>query len=721
MRSMKPTPRFINLGIDDKSSRQIPLEPEKLAQHTPCVFLLSEISEKVALASGDYLKTLYGDQTVDNAGPFYTHQTALAREILKKGNQAIVVPIKLPNSKKASLRIGVEITACTVTNEKNQKVNKLRIIWHADEVPEDEYNKGKIKTSFRDGTTTSTVGNKRLGILVDDTGTEYSAPSIYLPIMDFQPYARGDYGNRLGISFDAPTSKSQLPTDDSLAERLEAFIFRMTLYNRPANSVTPSIIRSRWAETSADFVFKPNAVDSRTGLAMYFADRLSLDYSDEGTDELPPKYPPFHNPGIYQDNLETLLTMIGDDQIVSAMSVVGVKTKDFTIKGIFENTEETRKKLYTINFLTGTDYQGEAYPNVLMDDSYMFGGVSFGPNSIVYPRGGSDGFPLTDSGAIDTLEMYRQFDEAVRQWLNEYDEYNPLFDVAMYPFNIIYDSGFSMDTKLAMFKPMGRTKHIIPIVATQSVADYGDNEKTRFVEVPPNTPAQEVAIATRLNSAARLHPESTLFGTETCRAVIVGRCGELRDDSYRGHLPLTLSFASKMAAYAGAGDGFMKREYAPDSESGRIDELFKNINITYQPSTAYDLSWAAGMIWVQNFNRTSVFFPAYQTVYSDSSSVLDNFLFVLAASYTTLIVEQVYRILVGNGLYGKVKFTEVSDELITKFTQNKFDGRFDVVPDTYYTAGDEERGYSWTTKVRMYADVNKLVNTFNIESHRREA
>lgn len=721
MSYLKPTPRFINHGIDDKSARQLPLTPEQQPQHLPVVFLLSELSERVTIASGAYLKAMYGDLTLDNLSRFYNHQSALASYVLEAGNQVMVVPIKLPASKRASLRLGVEAIATTIERENGERRNVIRLVWHADEIPEGEYHQGKVITDFRDGTTTANVGTKRLGVLLDENGDEFHTSSVYFPILDFQPYGRGEHGNRLGIALEAPLASSPLPTDDTLASRLDAFIFRMTMFKRGANSVTPNITRNRWSEVSTDFVFKPNAVDSRSGQAMFFAERLNDDYSDDGNGELPPLLPPFENPGIYQDNIETVLQLLGDTQTVTAMSLTSATTKDFTIQGLFNDPEETRKKMYSINFLTGKDYNGDEYDNITMQDSYMFGGISFGRDSVIYARGGDDGFPTTPAGNIDELETLRLYDEAVRNWCDSFDEYNPIFDSAVYPFNFIYDSGFSMDTKLALLKPMGVTKRVITILGTQSVADYGDNDKTFFREVMPNTASQEVAIATRLSSAARLYPESVLFGTETCRVAIVGRCGILRDGRYRGYLPMTLSIAHKLARYAGAGDGYMKREYAPDSESGRIDTLFKNINITYQPSTAYDESWSAGMIWVQNFDRTSVFFPAYQTVYSDSTSVLDSLIFVLAASYVTRVAEHVHRTLVGNGLYGKMKFTEVSDQLIVEGTQNRFDGRYDVVPNTYYTAGDEQRGYSWTTKVAMYADVTRLVNQFNIESYRREA
>ena len=719
MAYLKSTPRIVLHGIHDLSARAVPLEPEQLPQHLPAVFLLSEISEAVTIASGAYLTTRYGLKSVNPKTPFYTHQTVLAQHVLAEGNQVMVVPIKLPDSKKATLRLSVEVIAMTkVDPTTGDKTHANRLIWHATETTVSEpFGDGGVTTDYRVGSTEAGVGSKRLGVLLDDNDVEHFMSSALLPIFDLQVEARGDYGNRLGIILDAPTIRDTVPTDQTMADRLGAFVYRMYLARRPEQGVSYNIVNNIFAGTSTDFVLKPNAIDPRTNLETSFGDLISKNYSDTTDPNRPPVMPPFNDIAIYQDNIELVANMIASGHTVTASDAGGVE-KDFTIAGLYSTQEKALEILFRVNILTGKNFEGKVYPNVFVGEGYQFGGVELGKDSVIYARGGSDGFPLNTAGLVDKMETLKLYDEQVRMWCNNFNDTNPLFDSAVYPFSTLWDSGFSIDTKMAMLNPVGQHKRIWATLATQSVADYKDDLKTSFVEIPANTAEQEIAIATMLNSAAHLYPESELYGTSTCRVAIVGRAGTLRTELYKGVLPLTISLAAKIAAYCGAGDGYWRNAYAIDNEANRLDHLFKDINITYQPSGAYDKSWAAGMIWVQNFDRSSVFFPAYQTVFKDATSILDNLLVIVGASYIQRVGEEVWRELVGNGAFGKLKFLEESNRKITERTNNRFDGRFTVIPDTFYTEADEIRGYSWSTVVRLYADPVNLVNQFTIESYR---
>lgn len=717
MPTYNPRPRINLQGIDDRSAAQVPLEAEQLPQHLPAIFLLTERSEDVAIASGSYLAKKYGSQTLDPASNYYNHQSVMAQHILSQANQVMVVPIKMPDSQRATLRISVEVVPTTVVAD-GKKLHKNRLVWHAEEIEGDNFAQGDVEAKYREGTTTSGLTNDKLGVLLDTNDVEFAVPSIRFPIIDLRAPGRGLFGSRLGIILDTPFITDPQPTDQTLAARLDSFIYRMMLVERQPNSVTHSVTYNQYASTSSDFVLRPNAVDSRTGVEVSFGDVIVNNYSTESISRSNSVVSPFNQPAIYQDNVETVAYMLAAGHEIEAVDANSNK-KVFAIPGLFKTEEEALTKMYTINLLTGRDYNGNEYSNVHMKGAYLFGGVEFGRESVVYAKGGTDGFPTNAAGGIDKLETLRIFDEEVRRWCNEFDDDKPIFDSAVYPFSTLWDSGFSIPTKLSLLVPMSRHKRIWSVLGTQSCADYADVDQTKFAWMLPNTGEQEIAISTRLNTAAHLYPESELFGTPVCRAVIVGRCGELRSNLYRGTLPMTHSLAYKIAGYCGAGNGFWDRTNAIDSETGKIDELFKNINITYQPSTAYDKSWQAGMNWVQNFDRDSVFFPAYQTVFKDSTSILDSLLTIVAASYVQRVGEIVWRKLVGNNLLGKRKFLEKSDSEIINLTKNKFDGRFDIVPVTEYTGTDELLGYRWTTTVGMYGDVPNLLNNFRIETYRR--
>lgn len=716
-------PHIELLGIDDRSAAQVTIEPEQLPQHLPVVFLLTELSEQISIAGDKFLAEKYGLKTLDETSDFFNHQSVIASLMLSQSNQVMVVPIKLPDSRRASLRISVEIIPMTEVTSGIKK-HKNRIIWHAEQVPEGEFAQGDVNPAYRAGTTVSELTSEKLGILVDTDDKEYSIPSIKLPIFDIQPPGRGSHGSRLGIILDAPFITDTQPTDQTLAERLGAFIYRMNLVERAQNSVTHSVLSNQFGSTSSDFVLRPNSTDNRTGNEIGFGDVIVNNYSSTQLTAANAVVSPFNQPAIYQDNIETVSYLLAAGHEVTAKAVDGVSPdKTFSIAGVYDNEEVALQKMHSVNILTGRNYQGKVYDNVHMAGSYLFGGVEFGKESVIYAKGGTDGFPKNAAGLTDKLETLRIFDEEVRRWCREFDDTKPIFDSAVYPFSTLYDSGFSFETKLALLQPMSKHKRIYTILGTQSCAEYltddVEGENAKFGWCAANDIEKEIAIATRLNTAAHLYPESELFGTSVCRAVIVPHCGYLRSGMYRGLLPLTHTLAYKLAGYCGAGNGFWKREKAIDTENGRVDELFKDVNNTYQSPTNYDRSWRAGMTWVQNFDRRSVYFPTYQTVFKDSSSILDSLLTIVAASYVQRVGEIVYRKMGNNNSLGKTKFLEQSNNEIIKLTKNKFDGRFDIVPVSQYTSTDETFGNRWSTVVELYGDVPNILDKFSIETYRR--
>ena len=58
--------------------------------------------------------------------------------------------------------------------------------------------------------------------------------------------------------------------------------------------------------------------------------------------------------------------------------------------------------------------------------------------------------------------------------------------------------------------------------------------------------------------------------------------------------------------------------------------------------------------------------------------------------------------------------------MITERTTNRFDERAVIVPETFYTAADTARGFSWSCRVYMYTANMKTVGAFTIVSRRIE-
>ena len=51
--------------------------------------------------------------------------------------------------------------------------------------------------------------------------------------------------------------------------------------------------------------------------------------------------------------------------------------------------------------------------------------------------------------------------------------------------------------------------------------------------------------------------------------------------------------------------------------------------------------------------------------------------------------------------------------------KDRFDERVVIVPDTYETKYDEQRGYSETCKIHVYGNNMKTVTSFTVVAHRR--
>ena len=66
------------------------------------------------------------------------------------------------------------------------------------------------------------------------------------------------------------------------------------------------------------------------------------------------------------------------------------------------------------------------------------------------------------------------------------------------------------------------------------------------------------------------------------------------------------------------------------------------------------------------------------------------------------------------------QFIARSDALIKANVAGKFDARVVIVPETFYTSDDDQRGYSWSCNIHMYAPNMKTVGTFTIVAHRIE-
>ena len=695
-------PRAILLGIKDESGRPPIYEPELFPTHLPHVFLFTEKGPTLPqLTYGDPMIRLYGAATFEYRGKYANHQTVLANLIQAEGNKLMVQRLIPPGANPpASLRLSVDWMPETIPLYTRSTDGKYMVDQDGEKIPTgettegfvfrwligptiDEDDDGRLLESddprlLEDGE--QRVLNSKVGDGVVSTGYMTNSngdQSTIYPIIDFEVSWFGSYGNRMGIRLSAPTVDSDIPIDDMTVEEQLAYLYRISFVERDEATQTPRVLETLWGEQFVDFCFKEGAVNERTNTELFVDNAVLPSYLQEPVAGLEEIFPPFKEMHVYHHNWQELLGKVQAKE--AALGTID-SSPDF---------------LHMVNIFTGHDHNNIPYDSVKV----------LGPSE--------DGILLISSashycdGGFDGIMTFATHDAAVGYQLENYGDLEAkTLDSAVYPESVFYDSGFTMTTKKKFFVPMGRRQDVWVVLSTQDVS------------LRQNRPSEESSIAIALRTAARMYPESVIYGTSTCRAITHGHSGYLLDSPFKGLLPLSLEFAQKCARYMGASIGSWKAGKAYDMPPNNHVRLFKGVNAEWKNVNVRSRDWDNGLVWVQNYDRRSLFWPGIQTVYDDDSSVLNAAANMMVAVELQKVAERTWRDLTGISYLTPEQFIERSDKLIKERTQGRFDGRVVIVPETFFTANDEQRGYSWSCNIHMYAPNMKTVGTFTVVAHR---
>lgn len=697
-------PRAILRGIRDMSGRPPVYEPEMIPTHLPHVFLFTERGPTLPqLVSGDKMIRTYGAKSFEYRGRYANHQTVLANTVNAEGNQLMVQRVVPPGANPPStLRLSVDMMRDIIPTYQRGTDGRYILDDNGEKIPTGDTTEGVV---FRwligptlpeddDGRLLETgdprltesgdarilesrVGDAvvRTGIMTNQAGEQ----SMIYPIMDFEVADFGSYGNRIGMRLSAPTTivESEVPVDDTTVEEQLAYLYRLTFVERDENTSTPKILETLWGERFVDFSFKEGVVNERTNTELHIDDAVIPSYSQEAVAGMEEIRSPIGRIHVYYEHLNNMLGQLHELEAA---------------RGTVDADEEYK---HLMNIFSGHDYNGVPYESVKImgpaDD-----GILLNSSATHYFMGGFDGVMNFDT-----------FDGVVGYQLENFGDLEAkLLDSAVYPQSVLYDTGFTLITKRKFFVPMGRRKDLWVVLSTQDVS------------MRQNRPSEESSIAIALRTAARMYPESIIYGTATCRAIVHGHSGYLLNSPYKHLLPLTIEFAQKCARYMGAGIGSWTSGRAFDMPGNNHVRMFKGVNAEWRSVNIRGRDWDNGLVWVQNYDRRSLFWPGIQTVYDDDSSVLNAAANMMIAVELQKVAERTWRDLTGISYLTPEQFIERSDALILERTQGRFDGRVIIVPETFYTQNDEQRGYSWSCNIHMYAPNMKTVGTFTVVAHR---
>ena len=683
------------LGTQDLSTRQVPREPEAIPTHCPKIYLYAKKGPTTPqLAVGASRSLIYGEDTFDVRQKWANHATVFANGINAEGNAAMYQRV-LPTDAgpEANILLSLDVLETTVDDyERNTdgsiKMNGVtglpvivgspipgfKVKWHVSHI-----NTAAGMSAW--GAATITAGDQ-----VDGATT-----SQRYPVAQFKMSYVGEDGNNTGIRLWAPNATTGGGFDKRVLSREKVYPFRASVIRRNNKTGTSKVTETLFGEQSVLTTFKQGVINPITDSKMSF-DEVFLDAYRNLTDlRYPPLFGEFGDVKVYGGNIQTLLDMFyaaEKDYIDNAANPSTIKHDFPTAAGVTAGDE------WLFNMLTGTST--EAYPYHTFQVVSGTGSTRLGESVNIYATGSSDGT------MNDTL-----FADLVAEKAVEYlDPNNNLMDIAMNVESILYDSGFPLDTKYALCSFISQRKDTFVALSTHEVGGM------------TLTASEDNSVAIALRTRLEMYPESDYFGTHVMRGLVMGRSGKIRASQYNKRVSPLYEVAVKSARYMGAGNGRWKPGKNFDGAPGSILDLIYDVSVSWTPASVRNRDWDAGLNWVQTYDRRSNFIPALKTVYNDDTSVLNSYFTAMAICEINKVCKRAWRYFSGVSNLTDGQLAERVDEFIKRYTQGRFDDRFIIEPETYYTEADTARGYSWSTRVKLYAPSLKTVMTTYVQAYR---
>ncbi|EBW7712899.1 hypothetical protein DQE47_24665, partial [Salmonella enterica subsp. enterica serovar Weltevreden] len=541
MRLKNSTPRAIFTGFKEGLTTDPVTAPEITPIHLPYVFIQGgRGKEDTLLLTGDALSTVYGEDMLNYRSKYASPATLIARQAASTGSAIFTKRLVAPDATAARLRVGVEIVADKLVVYQRNADGSFKKDTDGNRIPDGDKTVDGLKMRWvvnhdKDAETPNAFGKDEvvIGQLTATDGTQ----SNYYPILDGLVSWRGAGGDNIGVRLEAPTALSSNPTRTDIIERIGAFLYRIQFVERKSSRTAPTVIRTISGMEQETFALQEGVIqpDDETDLSFGKVVVDAYEYNETGNT---PIFAPMDQMHLYQKNIDDI------------------------VKKLYESESKVNNDLLTdvefvegqMNIFTGVDYNGIPYQTIEVLDADQ-GGAIFDGTSTFYAIGGSDGDVSWDT-----------FDALAKQQFESFGNMGEdLEDMAFYPFSIVYDIGYKVDTKKAMANVLSLRPDVMIIASTHT---------WKGVELNVD---EESSMGAMLRNYYRLHPESVLYNTPACRAAVFMQYGESIEAPSLGKVPLTLEVANKLATYMGASDGVI-RGTRIDNNPGNVVTTMRKIN-----------------------------------------------------------------------------------------------------------------------------------------------
>lgn len=700
------------LGTQDLSTRALPFEFESVPTHLPKLYIYAKRGPTTPqLVVGASRSQMYGDDTFDLRKKWANHSTLYSNMFNSQGNaQMIERIIPADIGPVANVLLSLEVTETLVNvYERNpdgsyvldtltlEPVVKGQAIGHigkwvtstiSDKDQIHTFGEAEIQTGTSAGTlpTGDPASVELVGVVVDPGTTAPTTSKIY-PILQFRASSVGEDGNYTGFRVWTPTETSAYSFDSRILPRGKYYPFRMAVVRREEASTTATIKENLSGEKNVLVTLAPNATNPITTGSISIGDVFLDAYQNVKDVRYPIQLGDFGDVHVYQENIDLLLKKFSDREIayMKALPVGTEYSSDF-------NPDSTEDQKYLMNIFGGHSFSGWKYDTFQLDST----GTTLSSVSNIFNQSGSD-------GTMNDVEFAKLVSARVKEYNNPNSE---LQENAIHVESVMYDSGYPLQTKYDMLNFIALRRDTCVFLST-----FESGAKRL-------TPSEETSLAIALRTRAENFPESDYFGTPVMRAYIQGRTAKLRSSTWKGDVSPLYEIGKKLATFMGASNGRWKIGGGIGGAPNSIMEELTDYSALFTPALSRNRDWEAGLNWIMHFDRKNAFIPATKTVYQDDTSVLNSVVTVLAICELNKIHDRAWRYFSGVDNLSNGQLKERCENFINNAIEYKFDGRFIIEPEVYFTDADLKRGYSWSLRSKIYAANMKTVMTSSVAAYR---
>lgn len=650
------TPRTHFRGIKDEGAVSIAMPVDTVAMRFPLFASFSpfgDYNEPLAV-DGSSIGLTHGGDVINPRSKFFNHQTLFMRTQFQGGGSAIFLRLEADGAKKATARLGIDVVKDDLPVYERNANGSYKRNSNGDLIPTGDTVEG-YRAQWRVIEVPVYNGESDFGKGAEQEGSMVSASngdaSTFYPVMDFAGRWDGELYNNFGFRISAPSALDREPIDSELVEVLGARPYRFQVMQRVNANTTPFPMPTLTSEQFIDFTFI-DAIDDRVGTKEYNIARTYMTaYESEKPEEFT-GYGAFSDLHVYNDHIETILTILSEAEAAHKNEDVG--------------------NIHEFNFMTGSDINEIPYHTFKVEGP-RDGGVLLSETSSHFMKGGND-------GDVSQEAFNEKFDTMLSSLANSHI---PFGDIARMPYDTVFDSGFPLETKLKFVEFHNLRPDVYPHICTQDVSKK------------INTPSEDSSILLTLRSHFRSQIESPEFGTKATRFALFNCAGYFPGDEYKGLVPFMEFIVLKGAEYMGSTDGKMKSSYVFGRGDRNVVTRYVRHNAGKKPLNARNSDWNNGVNYPEFFDMKRLSYMGIQSIYADHTSPLHSYFNVQIACNLTRIGHAVWRELSGDDQLDDAVFLKEVERRCNELAFEAYDDRVIPTPKAYYTALDVALGTHW--------------------------